>query len=106
MIEDSDSTKLVKIIKDAANMTKCRILLQSGWTKYAEDYDMLSPEVMVVGAMPHDYLFSVVSGVVHHGGAGTTSAGLRAGNPTFICPFFGDQHFWAGTCSTVLYSYQ
>ncbi len=33
--------------------------------------------------------------MVHHGGAGTTSAGLRAGNPTFICPFFGDQHFWA-----------
>jgi hypothetical protein len=33
--------------------------------------------------------------VIHHGGAGTTAAGLRAGNPTFICPFFGDQHFWA-----------
>lgn len=32
--------------------------------------------------------------MIHHGGAGTTSAGLRAGNPTFICPFFGDQHFW------------
>ena len=38
---------------------------------------------------------SKVCGVVHHGGAGTTSAGLRGGNPTFICPFFGDQHFWA-----------
>lgn len=36
-----------------------------------------------------------MSAVIHHGGAGTTSAGLRAGNPTFICPFFGDQHFWA-----------
>lgn len=92
-----DSTKLVNIITKAASMTKCRILLQSGWTKYADDYAMLTPEVMVVGAMPHDYLFSVVSGVIHHGGAGTTSAGLRAGNPTFICPFFGDQHFWAGT---------
>lgn len=33
--------------------------------------------------------------MVHHGGAGTTSAGLRAGNPTLVCPFFGDQHFWA-----------
>ena len=39
-----DSSKLVDIIKKAANLTKCRILLQSGWTKYAEDYDMLSPE--------------------------------------------------------------
>lgn len=44
---------------------------------------------------PHSWLFQQVSGVIHHGGAGTTSAGLRAGNPTFICPFFGDQHFWA-----------
>lgn len=43
---------------------------------------------------PHDWLFQQVSAVIHHGGAGTTSAGLRAGNPTFICPFFGDQHFW------------
>lgn len=42
-------------------------------------------------------LSSQVSGVVHHGGAGTTSAGLRAGNPTFVCPFFGDQHFWVFT---------
>ena len=30
----------------------------------------------------------------HHGGAGTTAAGLRAGKPTIIVPFFGDQFFW------------
>jgi sterol 3beta-glucosyltransferase len=35
-----------------------------------------------------------MSAVVHHGGAGTTMAGLRAGKPTVICPFFGDQPFW------------
>lgn len=44
---------------------------------------------------PHDWLFKQVSATIHHGGAGTTAAGLRAGNSTFICPFFGDQHFWA-----------
>ena len=32
--------------------------------------------------------------LVHHGGAGTTGAGLRAGKPTVTCPFFGDQPFW------------
>ena len=32
--------------------------------------------------------------VVHHGGAGTTGASLRAGKPTVICPFVGDQTFW------------
>ena len=84
-----DATQLVRLIKEAATRSGCRVLLQSGWTKYAADYEILCPGVMVVGAMPHDWLFERVAGVVHHGGAGTTSAGLRAGNPTFICPFFG-----------------
>jgi sterol 3beta-glucosyltransferase len=35
-----------------------------------------------------------MSVVVHHGGAGSTMAGLRAGKPTVICPFFGDQPCW------------
>lgn len=35
-----------------------------------------------------------MAAVVHHGGAGTVAAGLRFGKPTFVCPFFGDQHFW------------
>lgn len=35
-----------------------------------------------------------MTAVVHHGGAGTTAAGLRAGVPTIVCPFFGDQPFW------------
>lgn len=35
-----------------------------------------------------------MSAVCHHGGAGTTAAGLRAGKPTIIVPFFGDQFFW------------
>ena len=36
-----------------------------------------------------------VDAVVHHGGAGTTAAGLRFGKPTMIVPFFGDQPFWS-----------
>ncbi|CAL9007643.1 unnamed protein product, partial [Prunus brigantina] len=32
--------------------------------------------------------------MVHHGGAGTTAAGLKAACPTTIVPFFGDQPFW------------
>jgi sterol 3beta-glucosyltransferase len=43
---------------------------------------------------PHDWLFPQCAAVIHHGGAGTTGAGLRAGRPTLICPFFGDQPFW------------
>eukprot|EP01041_Mallomonas_annulata_P007758 gene7758-15875_t len=51
-------------------------------------------DAYLIGPAPHSWLFSRVAAVVHHGGAGTTAAGLRAGKPTFIVPFFGDQHFW------------
>ena len=43
---------------------------------------------------PHEWLFERVAAVVHHGGAGTTGAGLRAGKPTLIVPHFSDQPFW------------
>lgn len=39
------------------------------------------------------------SGVVHHGGAGTTAAGLLAACPTLVVPFFGDQPFWGNACA-------
>ena len=47
-----------------------------------------------IGPCPHDWLLSRVSALVHHGGAGTLSAGLSHGLPTLACPFFGDQHTW------------
>ena len=43
---------------------------------------------------PLRWLFPRVAAVVHHGGAGTTSAGLRAGVPSIIVPFFADQPYW------------
>ena len=50
--------------------------------------------VFVLDAAPHSWLFSRMSAVVHHGGAGTTAEGLRAGVPTVIVPFIVDQLFW------------
>jgi sterol 3beta-glucosyltransferase len=50
----------------------------------------------MLDTVPHDWLFPQVAAVVHHGGAGTTAAGLRAGKPSVICPFLGDQPFWGG----------
>jgi sterol 3beta-glucosyltransferase len=52
-------------------------------------------DTFVVESAPHRWLFPRVAAVVHHGGAGTTAAGLAAARPTVICPFQGDQHFWA-----------
>ncbi len=69
-----------------------RAILARGWGGLsAAD---LPASVMMVDAVPHDWLFPRVAAVVHHGGAGTTAAGLRAGKPTLICPFLGDQPFW------------
>ena len=48
-----------------------------------------------IDSAPHEQLFPLMSACVHHGGAGTTGASLRAGKPSVICPFFGDQPFWA-----------
>jgi sterol 3beta-glucosyltransferase len=53
--------------------------------------------VHLIDEVPHDWLFPRMAAVVHHGGAGTTAAGLRAGRPTVICPFMADQPFW-GRC--------
>jgi sterol 3beta-glucosyltransferase len=53
-----------------------------------------SERIYVVDQVPHDWLFPHMAAVVHHGGAGTTAAGLRAGRPTLICPVVGDQGFW------------
>lgn len=49
--------------------------------------------ICYVDFVPHEWLFSQVRGVIHHGGAGMTYAGLRAGCPTFIMAFGGDQLF-------------
>jgi UDP:flavonoid glycosyltransferase YjiC (YdhE family) len=48
----------------------------------------------MLGNVPHDWLFQHVACVVHHGGAGTTAAGIATGRPTVVVPFFGDQPFW------------
>jgi sterol 3beta-glucosyltransferase len=50
--------------------------------------------VFMVESVPHSWLFSQVAAVVDHGGAGTTAAGLRAGVPSIVIPFFGDRLFW------------
>ncbi|MBP2018281.1 sterol 3beta-glucosyltransferase [Symbiobacterium terraclitae] len=54
----------------------------------------LSDTVLAIPGAPHDWLFPRMAAVVHHGGAGTTAAGLAAGRPTVICPATTDQPFW------------
>lgn len=72
---------------------RLRGVVATGWGGLAAG-DTPSDDVFVVDAVPHEWLFERVSAVVHHGGAGSTAAGLRAGKPSLICPFLGDQPFW------------
>lgn len=56
---------------------------------------MASPEAIEIEGAPHDWMFPRMAAVAHHGGAGTTAEGLRAGKPTAVFPSnFGDQLFW------------
>lgn len=81
-----------QIVLDAVARFGGRALLASGWGGLTAA--ALPDGVFRLESAPHDQLFPRCSAVVHHGGAGTTAAGLRAGRPTVICPFFGDQPFW------------
>jgi UDP:flavonoid glycosyltransferase YjiC (YdhE family) len=85
--------RLAKVVIDALAQTGKRGLLATG--SGALKLDRLPAHVHAITAAPHDKLLPFVSATVHHGGAGTTAASLRAGKPMVICPFFGDQPFWA-----------
>ncbi|XP_009124560.1 sterol 3-beta-glucosyltransferase UGT80A2 isoform X2 [Brassica rapa] len=85
--------KMTEIIVEALQRTKQRGIINKGWgglgnLKEPKDF------VYLLDNVPHDWLFPRCKAVVHHGGAGTTAAGLKAACPTTIVPFFGDQPFW------------
>ncbi len=87
-----EAEEITEIVLRALALTGQRGLLLTGWGGI-KDRDL--PEgVFCIASAPHDWLFPRMAAVVHHGGAGTTAAGLRAGVPTVVVPFFGDQFFW------------
>ena len=80
------------LVLQALAQAKQRAILLSGWGGLRKAN--LPDSVFVVDSVPFSWLFPRVAAVVHHGGAGTTAAGLRAGVPTVVIPFFGDQPYW------------
>ncbi|KAF7718745.1 Sterol 3-beta-glucosyltransferase [Penicillium ucsense] len=89
-----NSTRLFRIVLDAVASIGQRAIISRGWADLGDEDRDVPENVLVIGSIPHDWLFQHVSCVIHHGGAGTTAAGLAHGCPTVIVPFFGDQHFW------------
>jgi len=80
------------LVLHALAQTQQRAILLLGWDGLRKAN--LPDTVFAVDSIPHSWLFPRVAAVVHHGGAGTIAAGLRAGVPSVVIPFFGDQPFW------------
>lgn len=94
-----DPNAMTRMIFDAIHLSGVRALVSKGWGGLGADEVGVPEGVFMLGNVPHDWLFEHVSAVVHHGGAGTTAAGIKAGKPTFVVPFFGDQPFWGAMIS-------
>jgi UDP:flavonoid glycosyltransferase YjiC (YdhE family) len=89
-----DPNAMTKMIFEAIRKTGQRAIVSKGWGGLGASELGIPEGVFMIGNCPHDWLFQHVSCVVHHGGAGTTAAGILAGRPTVVVPFFGDQPFW------------
>jgi sterol 3beta-glucosyltransferase len=84
--------RLTGPILAAVRTAGVRAVVQAGWAGLAVSS---TDDILGIGPVPHDWLFPRTAAVVHHAGAGTTAAGLRAGVPTVPVPVLADQPFWA-----------
>ncbi|KAH8903731.1 family 28 glycosyltransferase [Coniochaeta sp. PMI_546] len=105
-----DPAKMTQEVIDAVLKADVRCVLSKGWSDRLEsssgsDSDrkhnaeknpepVLPSEIFQIKSAPHDWLFAQMDAAAHHGGSGTTGASLRAGIPTIVRPFFGDQFFF------------
>ncbi|KAL8771767.1 MAG: hypothetical protein Q9209_002958 [Squamulea sp. 1 TL-2023] len=96
----SDPAALTKTVVESVLKADVRCILSKGWSDRLGAHDAskpevpLPPEILQITSAPHDWLFKQIDAATHHGGAGTTGASLRAGLPTIVKPFFGDQFFF------------
>src|SRR5262249_33784090 len=95
MVSGDDRTTTAMVL-EAVGRAGVRAVLVRGWGGLVRTarQDRSHGDVFVIDDVPHDWLFPRLAGVVHHGGSGTTAAGLRAGLPTLAVPFGFDQFLW------------
>ena len=91
-MSDKDAEGLSRMVSEAIERVGCRAIVSAGWAGLRP---FPSNDIHTIQSVPHSWLFPQMAAVVHHGGAGTTAAGFRAGVPTVLIPYFADQHFWA-----------
>ena len=85
-----DNARLVDAVVGAIGTR--RALFNAGWSGI--DATQLPANVRAIGHVPHDWLLPRCALAIHHGGSGTTHSACRAGIPSVIVPFAGDQFFW------------
>jgi UDP:flavonoid glycosyltransferase YjiC (YdhE family) len=90
---DAEAIKTTDLVLEALQLNGQRAIMHGGWSDLGSS--SLPETVHKVGDVPHSWLFPRLAAIVHHGGAGTTAAALRAGVPSVIVPYFADQPFWA-----------
>ncbi len=83
---------VVNEVMDAISRTENRAIFLTGWNGYKPKY--IPDQMLFLESAPHHWLFSRCKIIIHHGGAGTTGAGLRAGVPNIVVPHTTDQPFW------------
>jgi sterol 3beta-glucosyltransferase len=86
-----DMERVYRIIFEALGKTGNRAVVLSGWSSLS---GAQTADTFVMDQTPHDWLLPRCKAVIHHGGAGATAAGLRAGIPNVVIPFAADQPFW------------
>ena len=91
-MSSSKPEETAELVLQALARTGQRGVIYEGWGGLKRE--MLPENVFMTGSIPHTWLFPRMAAVVHHGGVGTTAAGLAAGVPSIITPFFADQPFW------------
>lgn len=86
-----NAEKVDEIIRESLKRTGNRGIILSGWgSAHRESKN----DLLYLESAPHDWLLPKCRMLIHHGGAGTTSAALRAGIPQVVVPFMADQPFW------------
>jgi sterol 3beta-glucosyltransferase len=90
---DGDAQEVANLFVDAVQLAGIRAIIQ-GWEVAMRQFN-IPPTIYVAGSIPHSWLLPRCAGIVHHGGFGTTAAGLRAGKPALVVPHIADQFYWA-----------
>ncbi len=94
-----EAQRVTRAALDALAQTGQRGIFLTGWGGWIPEHP---PEnTLFLESAPHDWLLPRCRAIVHHGGAGTTAAGLRAGVPNIVVPHAADQPFWGGRVAAI-----